>query len=82
MSATMSGLDSLCAWLGARLFLTNFRPVALTEFAVFKGTVYLRRPGSVTGVCRPRAACRSALASAAGLLPGWPTMRSESIRLL
>lgn len=49
MSATMSGLDNLCTWLAARLFLTNFRPVPLAEHAVFKGAVYLRRPGSVTG---------------------------------
>jgi replicative superfamily II helicase len=40
MSATMTGLDSLSAWLNAHLFLTNFRPVPLTEHAVFGGTVY------------------------------------------
>ncbi len=28
------------AWLRARLFLTNYRPVPLTEHAVFQGTVY------------------------------------------
>ncbi|GIL55845.1 hypothetical protein Vafri_11347, partial [Volvox africanus] len=40
MSATMSGLDDMCGWLGARLFMTNFRPVPLTEYAVFKGKVF------------------------------------------
>ncbi|GFR45397.1 hypothetical protein Agub_g6680, partial [Astrephomene gubernaculifera] len=40
MSATMSGLDDMCGWLGARLFMTNFRPVPLTEHAVFKGRVF------------------------------------------
>jgi DNA polymerase theta len=42
MSATMSGLDSLSSWLDAHLFLTNFRPVPLTEHAVFQGTVYAK----------------------------------------
>lgn len=42
MSATMSGLDSLSDWLGANLFLTNFRPVPLTEHAVFEGTVFAK----------------------------------------
>jgi superfamily II RNA helicase len=40
MSATMMGLDSLSSWLRAHLFLTNFRPVPLTEHAVFGGAVY------------------------------------------
>eukprot|EP00798_Chlamydomonas_sp_ICE-L_P022959 gene22959-30144_t len=43
MSATMRGLDSMCSWLDARLFMTNFRPVLLTEFAVFAGKVYQKR---------------------------------------
>jgi len=42
MSTTMSGLDSLSAWLDAHLFLTNFRPVPLTEHAVFQGTVFAK----------------------------------------
>ena len=29
MSATMGGLDTMCKWLNARLFMTNFRPVKL-----------------------------------------------------
>ena len=40
MSATMAGLEAMGHWLNARLFLTNFRPVPLTEHAVFAGTVY------------------------------------------
>lgn len=36
----MGGLESLRKWLRARLFLTNYRPVPLTEYAVFNGTVY------------------------------------------
>ncbi|MEW5302206.1 MAG: hypothetical protein WDW36_005009 [Sanguina aurantia] len=40
MSATISGLDAMCAWLRARLFMTNFRPVPLVEHAVFQGCVY------------------------------------------
>lgn len=43
MSATMAGLDSLSTWLNAHLFLTNFRPVPLTEYAVFEGTVYVKQ---------------------------------------
>lgn len=43
MSATMAGLDSLSLWLDAHLFLTNFRPVPLTEHAVFEGTVYVKQ---------------------------------------
>ena len=31
-------------WLQARLFLTNFRPVPLTEFAVFGSEVYAKGP--------------------------------------
>ena len=42
MSATMSGLEAMGRWLNARLFLTNFRPVPLTEHAVFAGTVFKR----------------------------------------
>lgn len=36
----MGGLEALRAWLRAELFLTNFRPVPLTEHAVFRGRVY------------------------------------------
>lgn len=42
MSATMSGLDSPSNWLDAHLFLTNFRPVPLTEHAVFEGAVFAK----------------------------------------
>lgn len=45
MSATMAGLDSLSSWLDAQLFLTNFRPVPLTEHAVFDGTVFVKGQG-------------------------------------
>ncbi|PSC69888.1 helicase and polymerase-containing TEBICHI [Micractinium conductrix] len=40
MSATMGGLEHLRAWLRAELFLTNFRPVPLSEHAIFRGKVY------------------------------------------
>ena len=40
MSATMGGLDALASWLGARLFMTNWRPVPLVEHVVFQGTVF------------------------------------------
>ncbi|KAK9789408.1 hypothetical protein WJX73_009184 [Symbiochloris irregularis] len=40
MSATAGGLETLADWLHARLFMTNFRPVPLTEHAVFAGTVF------------------------------------------
>lgn len=43
MSATMSGLDALSSWLDALLFMTNYRPVPLTEHAVFKGMVYVKQ---------------------------------------
>jgi hypothetical protein len=35
-----AGLQELRSWMRAELFLTNFRPVPLTEHAVFKGCVY------------------------------------------
>ena len=62
MSATMGGLESLRGWLGARLFLTNFRPVPLTEHAVFAGRVFRKRAPSAASaaadadadaVCQP-----------------------------
>ena len=40
MSATMAGLDAMGHWLRARIFMTNYRPVPLTEHAVFAGTVF------------------------------------------
>ena len=42
----MGGLESLREWLGARLSLTNFRPVPLTEHAVFAGRVFRKRAPS------------------------------------
>eukprot|EP00887_Chlorella_sp_A99_P004871 scaffold4.g4871.t1 len=44
MSATMGGLESLRRWLRAELFMTNYRPVPLSEHAVFRGKVYARLP--------------------------------------
>lgn len=38
--STVGGLEALRQWLKAELFLTNFRPVPLTEHAVFGGKVY------------------------------------------
>ena len=38
----MAGLERLAAWLRARLFVTNFRPVPLTEHVVFEGTVFVK----------------------------------------
>ena len=38
--AAVGGLEHLRAWLRAELFLTNFRPVPLSEHAVFRGKVY------------------------------------------
>lgn len=35
-----AGLDTLCTWLRALLFMTNFRPVPLTEHVVFQGVAY------------------------------------------
>ena len=40
MSATMGGLNALAGWLGARLFMTNWRPVPLQEHVVLDGTVF------------------------------------------
>lgn len=39
-ASAVGGLQALRAWLRAELFLTNFRPVPLTEHAVFRGRVY------------------------------------------
>ena len=49
-----AGLETLCSWLSARLFLTNFRPVTLTEHAVFGRHVYLKvslLPKKANGSC-------------------------------
>jgi hypothetical protein len=37
-----SGLERLAKWMRARLFITNFRPVPLTEHVVFQGVVYVK----------------------------------------
>ena len=37
---SLAGLEQLRSWMKAELFLTNFRPVPLTEHAVFQGCVY------------------------------------------
>lgn len=36
----MGGLQNLADWLGARLFITNYRPVPLTEHVVFGDAVF------------------------------------------
>jgi hypothetical protein len=58
MSATMTGLDSLSAWLGAHLFLTNFRPVPLTEHAVFGGVVYAKADKPAGEYCSSQSSCK------------------------
>ncbi|GAX85126.1 hypothetical protein CEUSTIGMA_g12546.t1 [Chlamydomonas eustigma] len=55
MSATMGGLETMCAWLDARLFMTNYRPVLLTEHAVFQGKVYSKRRSTVSCTAATRA---------------------------
>lgn len=40
MSATMAGLPAVCAWLRARLFLTDARATPLVEAAVVGGQVF------------------------------------------
>lgn len=42
LRSTVGGLQTLSEWLQARMFLTNFRPVPLTEHVVFQGTVYMK----------------------------------------
>jgi DNA polymerase theta len=44
MSATMAGLPSVCAWLRARLFLTDLRPTPLAEAAYVGGGSLCRHP--------------------------------------
>lgn len=44
------------AWLRAELFLTNFRPVPLTEHAVFGGKVYEKLPPQARRTRQLRAA--------------------------
>jgi replicative superfamily II helicase len=34
MSATVGGVGTLARWLRAQLFLTNYRPVPLVQFAL------------------------------------------------
>ena len=45
----MGGLEAIAEWLGARLFITNYRPVPLTEYAVFGKEVYRKREGCLEG---------------------------------
>ena len=40
ISATMGNLESIVDWLGARLFITNYRPIQLQEHVVFETEVY------------------------------------------
>jgi DNA polymerase theta len=49
MSATMAGLEVLATWLHAALFLTNYRPVPLTEHAVLQGQVFRLSGAPVAG---------------------------------
>ena len=43
----LAGLQEVRSWMRAELFLTNFRPVPLTEHAVFKGCVYAKVSGDM-----------------------------------
>lgn len=40
MLTAYAGLEELRSWMRAELFLTNFRPIPLTEHAVFQGCIY------------------------------------------
>ena len=42
MSATMGGLESMGNWLDAHVFKTNFRPVVLSEHAVFNRRLFAK----------------------------------------
>lgn len=55
-------------WLGARLFCTNYRPVPLTEHAVFEGTIYRKILDTL-----PQSAADDANAVALDLNPGADT---------
>lgn len=48
MSATVSGLETLRCWLKARLFVTNYRPIPLSEHIVANGEV---RPDCSQDAC-------------------------------
>lgn len=56
--SAVGGLEALQEWLRARLFLTNYRPVPLTEHAVFQGTVF-QKVGELSG--QASASARNAL---------------------
>ncbi len=47
-----AGMDTLCTWLRAELFMTNFRPVPLTEHVVFQGVAY-RKACLLSGLQSP-----------------------------
>lgn len=38
----LTGLEQVAAWLQARLFITNYRPIPLTEHVVMQGVVYAK----------------------------------------
>jgi DNA polymerase theta len=40
MSATLPNVEDVAEWLSASLFITNYRPVPLTEFVLYNNTVY------------------------------------------
>lgn len=45
-----AGLEELRSWMRAELFLTNFRPIPLTEHAVFQGCIY-SKAGTLLWAC-------------------------------
>eukprot|EP00854_Cymbomonas_tetramitiformis_P004066 gene4066-5040_t len=47
MSATVGGVEVLSKWLQAELFLTNFRPVPLTEYAKCGDDLYKLEGGQL-----------------------------------
>jgi hypothetical protein len=78
----MGGLGALSDWLHCRLFLTDFRPVPLTEHAVFEGVVF--RKVRIFSHCLPQAAltCAAPLHGIPCRQPQTPCLACKCMHLI
>ena len=65
MYSLLVGLEVLATWMRARLFITNYRPVPLTEHVVFEGKIYIKvgRSQNLQLKCRLSSGCHRQIGS-------------------